>query len=170
MIYPPKDIDGNDWFVAVCLIVLYAVAWRLPRLIPKSVALLVMLFSLSLAKGADNTLGTKPLDLYDTNEIPKFDVADLVTWGLYPVCGYLFIHAYQRFRIRGYALPAFVVFCSLLGCGFEYVCVLFDVFAYKEWVLADSFVVYLISQALTILFFEWCKRAVIAGKKRKNCA
>jgi hypothetical protein len=162
MIFLPKDFDANDWFVIVCLPVIYIVVWRLPRILPKSVSLLIMFFSLSLAKGADNTLGSKPLDLYDTNEMPKFDLTDLLTWGLYPAFGYLFIYMYQRFLIRGYALPMFVLTCAVLGTGFEYICVQFDVFAYKKWILADSFVVYLLSQALTILFFEWCKRSILA--------
>jgi len=160
MILPPKDFGANDWFIIGCLILVYAIVWLLPRRLPRSVSLLVMLFSLSLAKGSDNTLGTKPLDLYDTNQIPKFDMTDLLTWALYPAFGYLFMYAYDRYRIRGYALPAFIVGCSLAGSGFEYVCVLLDVFTYKSWILADSFIVYLWAQSLTILFFEWLKRIV----------
>jgi len=124
-----------------------------------------MLFSLSLAKGSDNTLGTKPLDLYDTNQLPKFDWTDLLTWAMYPAFGYLFMHLYDRYRIRGYALPAFIVACSLFGSGFEYVCVLLDVFTYKSWILADSFIVCLWAQSLTILFFEWVKRIVMQVHK-----
>ncbi len=162
IIYLPADFGSNDWFIMICLPIIYAIVWRLPSMLPRSISLLVMLFSLSLAKGADNTLGSKPLDLYDTNEMPKFDLTDLLTWGLYPAFGYLFIYAYQHYRIRGYALPIFVLVCALLGTGFEYICVQFGVFAYKEWILADSFVVYLLSQSLTILFFEWCRRSITA--------
>jgi len=160
MILPPKDFGPNDWFIIGWLIIMYAIVWRLPRRLPRSVSLLVMLFSLSLAKGSDNTLGTKPLDLYDTNQIPKFDWTDLLTWALYPAFGYVFVHLYDRCRVRGYALPAFIVACSLFASGFEYVSVLLDVFTYKSWNLAHSFIVYLWAQSLTILFFEWMKRIV----------
>jgi hypothetical protein len=164
MILPPKDISENDWLIAISLLLAYTAVFRLPRLFPKSIAILVMFFSLSVAKGADNTLGVPPLDLYDTNEIPKFDVTDLFTLGLYPAAGYLFIYAYHRLRIEGYAVPIYVVICSLLGTAYELLCVRFRVFEYKDWLPIQSFVTYLIAQGGVVFFFEWMKRVYTRGR------
>jgi hypothetical protein len=157
MIVFHPNINENDWFIVICLLLAYALVFRLPRLFPKSISALVMFFSLSLAKGADNTLGVKPLDLYDTNEIPKFDVIDLFTWAIYPAAGYLFIYLYHRLGVRGAYISIFIIICSLLSTWFEYICVQFKVFHYKEWTLTYSFITYLLVQQLTILLFEFLK-------------
>lgn len=89
-------MNENDWFIIITLCTAYTLVYRLPSLFPRSLSILVMFFSLSLAKGADNTLGVKPLDLYDTNELPIFDIIDLLTWAIYPAAGYLFIYFFHR--------------------------------------------------------------------------
>jgi hypothetical protein len=147
------DFDQNEWFILACLLIAYGIAFRLPRPFPKSFIVLVGLFALSLAKGADHTLGVDPLDYYDTNEIPVFDATDLATWLLYPVAGYLFVYAVHRFRVRGLAVPIFVLAGSAVALGFELICVRFRVFVYKEWEPGYSFLVYLLAQGATILFY-----------------
>jgi len=153
-----QDFDQNEWFILACLLIAYAVAFRLPRPFPKSFVVLIGLFALSLAKSADHTLGVDPLDYYDTNEIPVFDATDFATWLLYPVAGYLFVAVFHRFRIRGLAIPAFVLVCSAAALGFELICVRFRVFIYKEWEPGYSFLVYMLAQSATILFYALLKR------------
>ncbi|WP_166244856.1 hypothetical protein [Paenibacillus turpanensis] len=168
MILLPQTFNENDWFVLISLLIAYAGVLRLPRLFPRTIAILVMFFSLTLAKGADNTLGVKPLDLYDTNEIPKFDLTDMLTWAIYPAAGYLFIYLYHRLRLNGMSIAVFIVLCSLFGIAFEAVCVYFNVFHYKGWTLLYSFITYLIVQSLTLLLFEYLQRHYKEHKKRNS--
>jgi len=160
------NFDANDWFIVICILLSYAIAFRLPRAFPRPLTALVALFGITLAKSADHTLGIKPLDFYDTNEIPVFDAADLATWLLYPVAAYLFVYAYHRMRIRGLWHTAFILAGAIGAAGFELLCLAFHVFSYKEWTLAYSFVVYLVSQSLTIAFFRIAKRSYLAAKGR----
>jgi len=162
------NISENDWFILICNLVAYAAAFRLRRAFPTSLVLLIGLFGLSLAKGADHTLGVDPLDFYDTNEIPVFDVTDLFTWFLYPVAGYLFVYAYYRLRVSGLAVPAFVLLSSGLAVGFELLCVKFHVFKYKDWTPAYSFAVYVIAQTATIGFFELVKHWHLTLRRRER--
>ncbi|TLS49745.1 hypothetical protein FE782_24060 [Paenibacillus antri] len=164
MIKPFSDFDQNEWFLLISLAIAYTTVFRLPRLFPKSIALLIGLFSISLAKGADHTLGVAPLDYYDTNEIPVFDVSDFATWFLYPAAGYLYIYFYHRLRIAGPAIPVYVLVGSALGVCFELLSVKFQVFTYKEWNPGYSFIVYLLAQSATILFFTLTKHWFFKGR------
>ncbi len=163
-----QDFDGNEWFILACLLIVYPIVFRLPRPFPKSFVFLIGLFTLSLAKGADHTLGVDPLDYYDTNEVPVFDVTDFATWLLYPAAGYLFVYAFHRFRVRGLSVPVYVLFCSGAAVGFELLCVRFQVFIYKEWNPGYSFVVYLLAQCVTLLFFVFLKRWYRARRTERN--
>ncbi|HZG77756.1 MAG TPA: hypothetical protein VEZ72_18020 [Paenibacillus sp.] len=159
-----QDFDQNEWFILACLLIAYPIAFRLPRPFPKSFVVLIGLFSLSLAKGADHTLGVEPLDYYNTNEIPVFDATDFATWLLYPVAGYFFLYAYQRLRIQGLAIPVFVLGCSAAAPGFELICVRFRVFIYKDWEPGYSFLVYMLAQSATILFYALLRRWYRPGR------
>ena len=166
MILPFHDFDANDWFILGCVAIGYLLVYRLRRTFPTSLMLLIMLFSLSLAKGADHTLGIKPLDWYDTNEIPVFDVADFMTWFIYPAAGFLFIHGYHRLRIQGLEIPLYILFSSAFAAGFEALCVQVQIFIYKEWNLGYSFVIYLVAQSLTLAFYHKAKQWFLLGRKR----
>jgi hypothetical protein len=164
----PKTMNENDWFIIITLCTAYTLVYRLPSLFPRSLSILVMFFSLSLAKGADNTLGVKPLDLYDTNELPIFDIIDLLTWAIYPAAGYLFIYFFHRQRISGIYTAIYLIICAQLATWFEWICVHFRVFHYKDWTLAYSYVTYLIVQPLTIVFFEYLKRKYKSLRQEKK--
>jgi hypothetical protein len=167
MIYMPERFDGNDWFILISMLVAYGLVWFLPRAFPRSISLLVMIFSLSVAKGTDNTLGIKPFDLYDTNQLPKFDWTDLFTWLLYPAFGYLLIYFYQRLRIHGAAIPVYILIWASFATVYEAVSVYYQVFQYKGWTLHYSFVVYLLVQSLTLIFFHWIKREYVRQSSAK---
>jgi hypothetical protein len=161
MIYMPEHFDGNDWFILIGWIAAYGLILYLPREFPRSISCLVMLFSLSVAKGTDNTLGIKPFDLYDTNQLPKFDWTDLFTWLLYPAFGYFLIYFYQRLRIHGAAIPVYILIWASFATVFEALSVHFQVFEYKGWTLHYSFVVYLVVQTLTLIFFHLIKKEFV---------
>ncbi|REE68804.1 hypothetical protein A8990_13670 [Paenibacillus taihuensis] len=157
-------VSRNDLFLIACLIVTYIFAWKKPRPFPLSIIILMMLFSLDLAKGLDNTIGLEPFSFYNTNVSPKFDVADALTWLLYPMVGYMFTYYFSRFRIHGTMIMIYILVCSCLAIVFEVICVYFDVFTYLKWKLYYSFCVYLTVQTMYVLMFTNLKRHLVKVK------
>ncbi|MCC3375472.1 hypothetical protein [Cohnella sp. REN36] len=146
------------WFNVVTLLAAYGLALRLPRAMPGSIAALVMIFSLTAAKGLDDTIGMKPYDWYDINVSSSIDFWDLVTWMIYPPVGYLFVYLFHVCRIRGLSIPVFLLLSALIGTGFEWLATVCGVFHYKGWSLRYSFLMYLVVQAATLAFFVVLKR------------
>lgn len=144
----------NAWFVLVSLVVGYFIVYRLPPRLPKSVAALVMLLSVAMPLCMDHSIGTPPIDIYDTNIKPKLTFVDFLTWCMYPIFGYVFIYLYDLWNVKGLGIPLYVLVWALLGAGFEKIAVLFRVFQYKDWSTHDSFLVYVIVQLLTVVFFR----------------
>ncbi|MBB6669632.1 hypothetical protein [Cohnella nanjingensis] len=163
LLYGPPYV----WFNVATFIAAYGMAFALPRALPNSIMALVMLFSLTLAKGLDDTIGMKPFDLYDINNSAQVDVWDLVTWLLYPPIGYLFIYVYHVCRIGGLATPVYILLGSLFGTGFERLTVYFQVFHYNDWTLRYSFMMYVAVQTATIAFFVILKRQYLIAKERQ---
>lgn len=145
----------------VTIIAVYAVMFAVPSRLPRSASCLVMAFSVQVAKGLDNALGVKPVDVYDVSTT-KLDLGDLMTWLLYPPIGYLFIYAYDRYRVRGIGIAFYVLAWSVMATAYEALAVHFRVFKYKGWQIGYSFLIYFIVQTLTIVIYELAKRGIQA--------
>lgn len=150
----------NIAILAAAIFATYGLMWLLPKRLPRSPACLVMAFSLQVAKGLDNALGVKPVDLYDINRSSALDAVDLLTWILYPAVGYLFVYGYDRYRVRGLGISLYVLVWSAFGTAFEAFAARFGIFAYKGWTSSYSFAVYFIVQMLTIVIYELAKRGI----------
>ncbi|SEO96443.1 hypothetical protein [Paenibacillus sp. OV219] len=155
----------NVLFLICCIVVSMIIVWRLPRGFPRSMSIIIMLFSLDLAKGLDNTIGLEPFIFYNTNINPKFDFADALTWVLYPMIGYLFTYIFNRYRIEGMMITIYIIAWSCFAIVFECVCVYFEGFTYIEWKLYYSFCVYLTVQMLYVLMFTTLKRRYVIDKR-----
>jgi len=144
----------NAWFVWAVFAAGCFLLYKLPSRLPKSVSALIMMLSLAMALGMDHTIGVAPIDLYDTNIYPWLTLSELPTWGLYPICGYLYIYLYDKWNINGLAIPVYILGWALLAVAFEALTVTFNVFVYKGWSLQYSFLVYLFTQLLTVAVFR----------------
>ncbi|WP_276353376.1 hypothetical protein [Cohnella caldifontis] len=148
-----RSIGPNDWFNVIVLVIEYVLFFFLPPRIPKSVAALVMLIGLALPLVWDHSLGTPPIDLYDTNVYPELTFADVLTWAMYPPLAYFFAYLYDKLRIRGLAIPAYLLVWAVAGTAFEAAAASFGVFDYKGWSLRYSFLVYLAVLSVTAYLF-----------------
>ncbi|MDC3414997.1 hypothetical protein NC797_15270 [Aquibacillus sp. 3ASR75-11] len=164
----PVQFDQNEWFLIVMIILSYTVVFLMPKRIPWSQFILVMLLSVMIARLSDHLLASPSVDLYDINDTGKYDLFDFVTYLLYAPFSYLFIYFYDRFNIRGIGIVLYIVVCSFLGMLFEMTNALFEVFHYKGWSAVYSFSVYLVSQSITLLLFSYIRTAYHTLLRNQN--
>ncbi|MET3697739.1 hypothetical protein SAMN05877753_104388 [Bacillus oleivorans] len=144
----------NLWFNIFVFLLGCYFAYRLPQRLPRSVAALIMTFSLAIALGLDHTIGVPPIDLYDTNIVPWLTLSEIPTWGMYPIAAYLYIYLFDKLNVKGFFIPFYILCWSLLGTIFEGLAKNFNVFIHKDWELRYSFLVYLFTQLLTFILFR----------------
>lgn len=144
----------NVWFSIIAFGTGCFLLYMLPSRLPRVVSALIMMMSMAASLGLDHTIGTPPIDLYDTNINPALTLSEFPTWGLYAISGYLFIYLYDKLNIRGLAIPVYVLGWTLFGTAFEALAVTFHVFRYKGWSLRYSFLVYVVVQLLTVIVFR----------------
>lgn len=150
----PKSFDANEWFIIVGLIVGYTMIILLRKRFPTMIFVLVFLFSITVAKLFDATLGVPPFELYDINDWPKLDLMDILIHLLYPPFAYLFVYLYDMWRIRGIYVLVYILLFTSFGVALEWFGTLCGVYHYKEWNLLYSFTVYMCNQILLLLFFR----------------
>lgn len=150
----PVKFDANEWFILLFMAAAYTVIFLLPRRFPLVVTAVMLLLSDVTAKIADFIIATPPYDLYDITDTPKFDLFDFILWLLYPPFGYLALYIYDKYYIRGTGAAFYVLVCSLLACGFEWLAAQAHVFNYKGWKLLYSLPVYLFVISLYLLIYR----------------
>ena len=158
----------NLWFNIIFFLSGVFLVYRLPQRLPITVTILIMTMSLAIALGLDHTLGVPPIDLYDTNIEPWLTLTEILTWGMYPISGYLYIYLYDKLKVRGYFIPLFILCWSTFGTVFEELAKTFKVFVYKDWAIRYSFLVYLFTQLLTTIVFNFLMKTYRKTVKDKK--
>lgn len=154
----PKSFDQNEWFIIISFTLSVLVFILLPKRIPITITVLLLIFSSVVARLFDHLLAGPTLDLYDLNDTGKFELFDLFTYLLYSPFGYFFIYFYEKWELRGYQLFIYIVTCTTTATAYEWVNHYFNVFNYKGWKISYSFTVYLAIQPIMLLFYEIIKK------------
>ncbi|MFD1739446.1 hypothetical protein ACFSCX_23475 [Bacillus salitolerans] len=158
-----KNFGMNDIFVLflICLFLFLIVIF--PKRIPKGSSTLLFLFSVVVASVFDNSIGADNFDYYDILDGPKYTIMDVVAYLLYLPFGYFFYYMYDKYKIRGIKTVAYILAWTLFGMLFEYICISFNLFTYKNgYKYLYSVPIYLFSLTVLLLFVN----TIIMEKER----
>ncbi|MBO7746839.1 hypothetical protein I8J29_21720 [Paenibacillus sp. MWE-103] len=143
MLYPPRRFDANEWFILISIALVLTVCLLLPRRFPAPLTLFVYLFNVYLGKVGDFILALPPLNLYDANDVQKYEWFDMVLYFfLYPPVLYILLNLYDRWKPSGYRRVLYVAGWTLLITGLEWAASKAGVFRYHGWHLYYSVFVY----------------------------
>lgn len=145
----PIKFDENEWFIIGNLLFGFGAVYFLPKRFATTISILIMLFSMSIAKIVDHAIAGKPLDLYDIGDTKKYEFFDVIGYMMYLPYAYMSVYLYDKFSPKGFYLTIYITLMSLSGIIFEWIAVKLHVFTYVKWTLFYSFPVYL---TVSILF------------------
>lgn len=154
----PLNFDENEWFIILNLLLGVIVVYILPKRFATVITILIMLFSMSIAKIIDHAIAGEPLDLYDIGDQKKYELWDVIGYFMYLPYAYLSIYLYDKLNPKGIFLSVYIILMSLSGIIFEWIAIKFHVFKYEKWTLFYSFSVYLAVSIVHILFFNFLKK------------
>lgn len=166
MLAAPKQFDGNEWFIMISLVMMYAVIILLPKRFPHSITLIMMVFSMTYAHAIDHILAGTGIDLYDINDVEKYEWFDLIAWFLYPPFGYIFVYFFDKWAVRGIGIFWYILLWVFISMGVEFLSLKFHLFTFGKWNLAYSIPVYLITLCIYLLFFIFMKKSFIQLKMK----
>jgi hypothetical protein len=155
MPFTEKAFDFNDYFIIASILVLYAIMYFLPKRLPVTTTVLLMLFATVVPMVLDNAIGSHTIDLYDIMDGPAYSVMDYTVYLLYAPFAYFFIYLYVLFRVEGFGNAFYIMIFSLFGIAFEWVCLQAGVFHYKDaYHTYYSFPIYLMTQTGFLMFYK----------------
>ena len=154
----PIQFDQNEWFIILNCVFGYIWLLFVPKRYPHVISVLVVLFTVTVAVIMDHTIATPPLDLYDINDLKKYELFDVITYFMYTPYALLSVYLYDKFNPTGLYFTAYVMMWSLLAVGFEWLAVILNVFKYNGWTMLYSFSFYLFATTLHLKFFQFILR------------
>ncbi|MEH7746239.1 hypothetical protein V7659_14530 [Neobacillus drentensis] len=157
MLVLPENFDTNEWFITISIVVTYTFMLILPKRFPLSITLLMLLFSMTYAQVIDTILAGTKFDLYDINDVEKYEWFDFITWFLYPPFGYAFVYFYDKWIVKGIGVFWYIVSWAFIALVVEVLSFKLHVFTYKGWKFSYSFPIYLVTLCIYLLVFLYLK-------------
>lgn len=164
ILYFPKNFDENEWFILVGVIVNILVFKWLPKQLPREIIPLIVLLSISFPKVLDHTMAVPPYDFYNITDSKKYELFDLILYGVYPMFGYLFIYLFNVFKPSRIKFVLYLLTWLLFAVTFEYFLTLLHVYTYTGWNIVFSLPIYLITLCLTFLFYRFTTNYLAKSK------
>lgn len=151
----PSRFDANEWFILAATVLIYTVILFMPRRFPLSQSLYIWVFNLFLANLVDYVIATKPLDLYDVNDGPDYELFDLLLYLLlYGPAAYVIIYFYDRWKPKGWAAALYVTGWALITIVLEWLAVMFRVYQFHAWTHLYSIPSYIALYTLNLAMFR----------------
>ncbi|QDP40279.1 hypothetical protein [Radiobacillus deserti] len=153
----PETFDKSEWTIIAGIVFNILIFTVLPKRIPKQITPLIVLLSISFPTILDHTIAVKPFGLYDLSDSYRYEIFDVILYGVYPAFGFLFVYIYEYFKFEGFKLFFYFIGWSIFAPCFELFLVKLDVYTYTGWKVVYSLPVYTIVLSLTFLFYKLVK-------------
>ncbi|OLS33688.1 hypothetical protein [Bacillus sp. MRMR6] len=153
-----ETFDKNEIYILVSLVVAYGAFFFLPKRLPREITIMFLVWGFASSTLFDFTIGGGLLDFYKVNDSNKYELSDLLTYFLFAPISYFFIYFYERFKINKNRFIFYILGWALVGLGMEVVSRWMGLTHYqKGYDIEYSFVVFLVVQTTTALYYEFVK-------------
>lgn len=149
----PLHFDSNEWFLTISFCFVALAAMMLPRRFPTIMTVALLSLGFGIAAYFDFYLGVPPLDLYDVNDTPDYELFELFVYALSSPFAYIFVYLFDLWKIRGIWISLYVLVWAAAGAAFEGLAAYMQVFHYKGWTVGYSFVFYLAIQSFLLFLY-----------------
>jgi hypothetical protein len=154
-----ETFDKNEIYILVSLAVAYGAFFLLPKKLSREITIMFFVWGFASSTFFDFTIGGGLLDFYKVNDSNKYELSDLLTYFLFAPYSYFFIYFYERFKINKNTFIFYILGWALVGLGMEVVSGWMGLTHYqKGYDIEYSFVVFLVVQTTTALYYEFVKR------------
>ena len=164
----PEQVNENEWFIILNTTLGFIWVLFLPKRYPHVISILMILLNVSIAIIMDHLIATPPLDLYDLNDLEKYEITDIITYLMYSPYALLCVYLFDKFNPKGIYITAYVLLWSLFALGFEWLAVFFNVFHFTGWTFLNSFAFYLFATSIYIGFYKFIRKHMNNFKYQKG--
>ncbi|MBM7619199.1 hypothetical protein JOC95_001048 [Bacillus tianshenii] len=157
----PKQFDENEIYtIAITILVLGVLYFLLKRESQLSAVEVssIYLFNLFITTTLESLFAEHPLDFYDTLDYAHAEIFDVVLQTLvYPPPIIIALYFYSKYKPNWLI---YTLFWALLLTCLELVSLQFNLFQFKSWSSIYSFIFYVFTMVVNIIFFRRVRRII----------
>ncbi|MCL7748617.1 hypothetical protein [Halalkalibacter alkaliphilus] len=158
-----EQLGINELSILMMLIVVFTVFGLLPKRLPRYITLLSLLWGLASGMFFDFTIGGGLFDFYQVNDSPRYELFDLLYYILFAPFSYFFIYFYEKLEINKKIFVWYIIGWSIVGVGVNWLYTQLEIIHFHSgYILPYSFVVFLVVQTITGLYYELIKSRNLA--------
>lgn len=157
MIKLPLTFDINEWFVGISFIFLLFLFIKVPKIMPNSMILTILLYFSLLGFTADILIGVDyPFNFYKIMDSPKLELFDVIIYGInYSIYGYFYSYFLYKMKKRSHIL-FFLLFWIGLSTLIEWIAMKVHVFTFQNgWNTGYSAISYLVVYSLSTVVIKY---------------
>ncbi|KHF40610.1 hypothetical protein [Halalkalibacter okhensis] len=153
-----EELGINELAILMMLILAFTIFGILAKRLPRSITWLSLLWGLASAMFFDFTIGGGLFDFYQVNDSPRYELFDLFYYILFAPFSYLFIYLYEKLEINKKTFVWYIMGWSIAGVGANWLYTKLEIIHFHSgYILPYSFIVFLIVQTITGLYYERIK-------------
>ncbi|WP_163102395.1 hypothetical protein [Peribacillus alkalitolerans] len=154
-----ESFDKNEIYIFILLVVAYAALFLFPKILPRNITFLFLIWGFTSATLFDFTIGGGLLDFYKVNDSNQYELTDLLTYFLFAPFSYFFVYFYEKFRINKRTFIFYVVAWAVIGLAMEKVSTIMGVTHYLNgYNIQYSLIIFVVIQTTTALYYEFIKK------------
>lgn len=153
-----ETFDINEISLIILNIVAYTAILLLPKILTKELALLSLVWGLTIGVLFDFTIGGGLLDYYKVNDTNHYELFDIFYYLLFVPFGYTFIYFYQVLNLNKKTSILYIIVWAFIGLGSQGVFTVLNIITLQNgYKIAYSLPVFLIIQTITAYYYEYIK-------------
>ncbi|MDQ0351617.1 uncharacterized protein YacL [Alkalibacillus filiformis] len=154
-----EEFDRNEIFLIAMLIVVYAVFFLLPKVLPKHITVLYLLIGFTIPIIFDFTIGGGMLNFYQVNDSNAYELTDVITYINFAPFAYFYIYFYEKLNIRKVTFIPYTIIWVIIGLLLEVLSKFMNVIHYQNnYEVYYSVIIFIVILTFNGLFYELIKK------------
>ncbi|MFC7062080.1 hypothetical protein [Halobacillus seohaensis] len=162
-----EAFDKNEISILIMNVIAYIILLFLLHKFRRDITVLILIIGFSIGVIYDFTIGGGLMDFYKLNDSNRYEVFDLIYYLLFAPFIYFFLYLYEALKINKVTFIWYVLAWALFGVLMQWFLTVVEVIEYqKGYKLTFSFSVFLVTQTVTGLYYEFIKSRVEVLKSK----
>lgn len=151
--------DWNEWFIVISSIGSICLFYPIRKYFPPMITFLVWMYSIAYVETIDYFLVGSPFNLYYFSDNETYEPSALIVhFTQYSCSSLLFLYFYDKWKLRGMKLVAYILIWTVISVIYEWICLVNKVLTYTGWKLIYSIPTYPISSLLLIMVYHFIQK------------
>ena len=153
-----ESFDKNEITIIILLLISYTLFFILPFKFKREITWLFLLLGFTIGIIFDFTIGGGLMDFFILNDTNHYELFDLSYYLIFAPFSYFFTYFYDTFNIHKWTFIFYILLWIIIGVSMQWVFTKLEIVEFQNgYKIHFSFAVFLTTQTLTALYYEFIR-------------